>query len=125
MSAPRIHAQWMPDVLEVEPRFDRASLPAGVVPYLAPDATALGQIFWYTVEGEGRRLDELQVALVTGGGTGIGAGISGYLAEEGVQVALRAFRPADDLRRTRDRTCRRTARGSRPGPYESPDGQGP
>src|SRR5271154_2582527 len=25
-------------------------LPAGVVPYLAPDATALGQIFWYTVE---------------------------------------------------------------------------
>src|SRR5271156_1419404 len=28
-------------------------LPEGVVPYLAPDATALGQIFWYTVEGEG------------------------------------------------------------------------
>src|SRR5438445_12992976 len=26
-------------------------LPAGVVPYLAPDATPLGQIFWYTVEG--------------------------------------------------------------------------
>jgi Cu(I)/Ag(I) efflux system membrane protein CusA/SilA len=25
-------------------------LPAGVAPYLAPDATALGQIFWYTVE---------------------------------------------------------------------------
>ena len=25
-------------------------LPVGVVPYLAPDATALGQIFWYTVE---------------------------------------------------------------------------
>jgi Cu(I)/Ag(I) efflux system membrane protein CusA/SilA len=25
-------------------------LPAGVVPYLAPDATALGQIYWYTVE---------------------------------------------------------------------------
>src|SRR5271169_217515 len=25
-------------------------LPADVVPYLAPDATALGQIFWYTVE---------------------------------------------------------------------------
>src|SRR6202163_2799835 len=25
-------------------------LPAGVVPYLAPDATALGQIFWYTLE---------------------------------------------------------------------------
>src|SRR5438876_8005808 len=26
-------------------------LPEGVVPYLAPDATALGQIVWYTVEG--------------------------------------------------------------------------
>src|SRR5829696_8994282 len=25
-------------------------LPAGVMPYLAPDATALGQIIWYTVE---------------------------------------------------------------------------
>src|SRR5258708_8333219 len=28
-----------------------AYLPPGGVPYLAPDATALGQIFWYTVEG--------------------------------------------------------------------------
>ena len=35
-------------------------LPPGVVPYLAPDATALGQIFWYTVEGEGYSLDELR-----------------------------------------------------------------
>ncbi|MBX7165876.1 MAG: efflux RND transporter permease subunit [Pirellulales bacterium] len=25
-------------------------LPPGVVPYLAPDATALGQVYWYTVE---------------------------------------------------------------------------
>lgn len=33
-------------------------LPAGVVPYLAPDATALGQIFWYTVEpSPGRPVD--------------------------------------------------------------------
>ena len=30
-------------------------LPAGVVPYLAPDATALGQIFWYTVEADATR----------------------------------------------------------------------
>ena len=29
----------------------RTELPEGVVPYLAPDSTALGQIFWYTVEG--------------------------------------------------------------------------
>ena len=28
-------------------------LPQGAVPYMAPDATALGQIFWYTVEGKG------------------------------------------------------------------------
>src|SRR5439155_16403877 len=28
-------------------------LPQGVVAYLAPDATALGQVFWYTVEGGG------------------------------------------------------------------------
>ncbi|MGQ0634816.1 MAG: efflux RND transporter permease subunit [Planctomycetaceae bacterium] len=33
-------------------------LPAGVVPYLAPDATALGQVFWYTVEpGPGNPID--------------------------------------------------------------------
>ena len=29
----------------------RKSLPEGVVPELGPDATALGQIFWYTVDG--------------------------------------------------------------------------
>jgi len=37
-----------------------AKMPTGVTPYLAPEATALGQIFWYTVEGEGRSLDELR-----------------------------------------------------------------
>jgi Cu(I)/Ag(I) efflux system membrane protein CusA/SilA len=35
-------------------------LPADVTPQLAPDANALGQIFWYTVEGAGRSLDELR-----------------------------------------------------------------
>lgn len=35
-------------------------LPADVSPYLAPDATALGQIFWYTVEGEGYDLGRLR-----------------------------------------------------------------
>src|ERR1700723_3469061 len=35
-------------------------LPPGVVPYLAPDATALGQIFWYTVEGGGQDLGRLR-----------------------------------------------------------------
>src|SRR5512137_415674 len=35
-------------------------LPQGVVPYMAPDATALGQIFWYTVEGDGYDLGRLR-----------------------------------------------------------------
>jgi copper/silver efflux system protein len=35
-------------------------LPPGVTPYLAPDATALGQIFWYTVEGPGQDLGRLR-----------------------------------------------------------------
>jgi Cu/Ag efflux pump CusA len=35
-------------------------LPAGVKPYLAPDATALGQIFWYTVEGDGYDIGRLR-----------------------------------------------------------------
>ncbi len=39
-------------------RSPRRSCPPGVTPYLAPDATALGQIFWYTVEGEGHDLGE-------------------------------------------------------------------
>jgi Cu(I)/Ag(I) efflux system membrane protein CusA/SilA len=38
----------------------KAALPADVTPQLAPDANALGQIFWYTVEGDGRSLDELR-----------------------------------------------------------------
>ncbi len=35
-------------------------LPVGVVPVLGPDATALGQVYWYTVEGEGFDLAELR-----------------------------------------------------------------
>lgn len=35
-------------------------LPEGVTPYMAPDATALGQIFWYTVEGPGHGPEELR-----------------------------------------------------------------
>ena len=30
-------------------------LPSGVVPYMAPDATALAQIFWYTPESDAKR----------------------------------------------------------------------
>jgi len=35
-------------------------LPSGVTPYMAPDATAVGQIFWYTVEGDEHDLGELR-----------------------------------------------------------------
>ncbi len=35
-------------------------LPPSVTPYMAPDATALGQIFWYTVEGDGKDLGQLR-----------------------------------------------------------------
>jgi len=36
------------------------SLPAGVAPTLGPDATGVGHVFWYTVEGGGRSLQELR-----------------------------------------------------------------
>jgi len=35
-------------------------LPKGVIPALGPDATGLGQIFWYTVEGKGYDLAQLR-----------------------------------------------------------------
>ncbi len=35
-------------------------LPDGVTPVLGPDATALGQVYWYTLEGEGFSLEELR-----------------------------------------------------------------
>ncbi|HEY5866291.1 MAG TPA: efflux RND transporter permease subunit, partial [Candidatus Tectomicrobia bacterium] len=36
------------------------SLPPGVVPTLGPDATGVGHVFWYTVEGKGYALQELR-----------------------------------------------------------------
>ncbi len=35
-------------------------LPPAVIPYLAPDATSVGQIFWYNLEGDGVDLGELR-----------------------------------------------------------------
>src|SRR6266545_6614586 len=37
-----------------------ARLPAGVVPTLGPDATGVGHVFWYTVEGGGLSLRDLR-----------------------------------------------------------------
>jgi Cu(I)/Ag(I) efflux system membrane protein CusA/SilA len=36
------------------------SLPSGVVPTLGPDATGVGHVLWYTVEGTGQSLQELR-----------------------------------------------------------------
>jgi Cu(I)/Ag(I) efflux system membrane protein CusA/SilA len=46
----------------VAERLTRAgtSLPAGVVPGLAPDTGATGQVYWYTVEGNGYDLGKLR-----------------------------------------------------------------
>jgi copper/silver efflux system protein len=35
-------------------------LPSGVVPTLGPDATGVGHVLWYTVEGKGQSLQELR-----------------------------------------------------------------
>lgn len=35
-------------------------MPEGVTPSLGPDATALGQIFWYSIDGPGKSFDELR-----------------------------------------------------------------
>src|SRR5947209_379290 len=37
-----------------------AQLPQGVTPTLGPDATGVGQIFWYTLEGQGHDLRDLR-----------------------------------------------------------------
>jgi Cu(I)/Ag(I) efflux system membrane protein CusA/SilA len=40
------------------------SLPPGVVPTLGPDATGVGHVFWYTVEGKGYDLGQLRAIQV-------------------------------------------------------------
>ncbi|MFN3466441.1 MAG: efflux RND transporter permease subunit, partial [Candidatus Brocadiales bacterium] len=69
-------------------------LPSGVVPYLAPDATAVGQIFWYTVEGDGYDLGELRAIqdwfvryqLRSTPGVADVASIGGYVREYQIDV---------------------------------------
>ncbi len=78
-------------------------LPPGVVPYLAPDATALGQIFWYTVEGEGYDLEELraiqdwQVRYQLGAVPGVAqvSSAGGFVREYQVDVDPRKLRAHD------------------------------
>ena len=86
-------------------------LPEGVQPALGPDATALGQIFWYTIEGRdtetgeptgGWDLDELRsvqdwyvrYALQAAEGVSEVASVGGFVREYQVDVdpdAMRAF----------------------------------
>jgi Cu(I)/Ag(I) efflux system membrane protein CusA/SilA len=77
-------------------------LPDGVVPRLGPDATALGQVFWYTLEGRdpdgnpagGWDLDELRAvqdfevryALMTARGVSEVASVGGFVREYQVDV---------------------------------------
>lgn len=87
-----------------------STLPEGVTPQLGPDATALGQVFWYTLEGRdsegnpngGWDLDELRsaqdwyVRYALQGVDGVAevASIGGYVKEYQVDVdpdALRSY----------------------------------
>ena len=97
-------------VLEKLASLPAGTLPDGVQPALGPDATALGQIFWYTLEGrdeEGRPtggwdLDELRsvqdwhvrYALMAAKGVSEVASIGGFVKEYQVDVdpdAMRAY----------------------------------
>ncbi len=78
------------------------NLPEGVVPALGPDATALGQIFWYTLEGEGFGMEELRsiqdwyvkYGLQSTEGVSEVASVGGYVKEYQIDVdpdAMRAY----------------------------------
>lgn len=80
----------------------RTDLPDGVIPTIGPDATALGQIFWYTLEGEGFSLVELRsiqdwyvkYALQSAEGISEVASIGGYVKEYQIDIdpdAMRAY----------------------------------
>lgn len=81
----------------------KGKLPEGVTPVLGPDATGLGQIFWYTLEGEGFSLAELRsfqdwnlrYALQACAGVSEVASIGGFTREYQIDVdpeKLRLFR---------------------------------
>lgn len=86
-------------------------LPDGVLPTLGPDATALGQVFWYTLEGRdendeatgGWGLDELRsiqdwqvrYALLAAEGVSEVASVGGFVKEYHVDVDPAAMRAAN------------------------------
>ncbi len=79
-------------------------LPRGVIPTLGPDATALGQVFWYTLEGSRGGFDPTELrsiqdwyvryALQAVPGVSEVAGVGGFVREYQIDVdpdAMRAF----------------------------------
>ena len=97
-------------ILEKLNSLPAGTLPAGVSPALGPDATALGQVFWYTLEGldpdgnptGGWDPDELRTVqdwyarytLLSADGVAEVASIGGYVKEYQVDVdpdAMRAY----------------------------------
>ena len=97
-------------VLEKLNSLPAGSLPAEVQPTLGPDATSLGQIFWYTLEGQdengnptgGWDLDELRTiqdwyvryALLSAEGISEVASVGGFVKEYQIDVdpdAMRAY----------------------------------
>ncbi len=95
-------------LLEKLSSLPQGSLPQGVQPTLGPDATALGQIFWYTLEGRdeegnptgGWDLDELRsiqdwyvrYALLSAQGISEVASVGGFVKEYQIDVDPDAMR---------------------------------
>jgi Cu(I)/Ag(I) efflux system membrane protein CusA/SilA len=95
-------------VLEKLNSLPAGSLPADVQPTLGPDATALGQIFWYTLEGRDKQgnptggwdLDELRTiqdwyvryALMSAEGISEDASVGGFVKEYQIDVDPDAMR---------------------------------
>ncbi len=98
-------------ILEKLNSLPSGTLPAGVQPSLGPDATALGQIFWYTLEGRNLRTGEpsggwdpqelktiqdfyVKYSLSTAEGVSEVASVGGFVKEYQVDLdpdALKAF----------------------------------
>jgi Cu(I)/Ag(I) efflux system membrane protein CusA/SilA len=97
-------------ILEKLSSLPAGSLPQGVNPALGPDATALGQVFWYTLEGRGpdgqpvggwdpqelRGIQDWQVryALLGSGGVSEVASVGGFVQEYQIDVDPDAMRAA-------------------------------
>lgn len=97
-------------VLEKLNALPQGTLPPGVQPALGPDATALGQIFWYTLEGRdpdgrpagGWDLHELRTVqdwyvrygLLAAGGISEVASVGGFVQEYQIDVDPDAMRAA-------------------------------